>query len=108
MSHFIIKILPIFLASGLSTFGQGNRADVDLALDSVVLRPGERQLFLDDFILGDLNGATRVIHQPRKHGTEPVLRAATGDKVRTELSGQRVRVRFHLKNADLYSFWLEP
>jgi hypothetical protein len=41
-----------------------------------------------------------------------------GDQVRAELtwsgkdlaelSGQRVRVRFHLKNADLYSFWLEP
>jgi hypothetical protein len=41
-----------------------------------------------------------------------------GDQVRAELTwsgknlaelaGQRVRVRFHLKNADLYSFWLEP
>ena len=41
---------------------------------AVVLRPGQRELFLDDFILGDLNGVTRVIHQPRKHGTEPVLR----------------------------------
>lgn len=118
MCQSIQKVLPILLASGLSTFGQGNRAEVDLALDSVVLRPGERQLFLDDFILGDLNGATRVIHQPRKHGTEPVLRAVTGDQVRAkltwpgkdlaELSGQRVRVRFHLNNADLYSFWLEP
>jgi len=75
MCQSIQKVLPILLASALSTFGQGNRAEVDLALDSVVLRPGERQLFLDDFILGDLNGATRVIHQPRKHGTEPVLRA---------------------------------
>jgi hypothetical protein len=25
-----------------------------------------------------------------------------------ELKGQQVRIRFHLRNGDLFSFWLEP
>ena len=41
---------------------------------AVALRPGERQLFLDDFILGDLFHAERVIHQPRKYEGNPVIR----------------------------------
>ena len=43
-------------------------------LGSLVFRPGERQLFLDDFVIGDLNGLTRVIHQPRKYEGNPVIR----------------------------------
>jgi len=69
------KILPLLIASVVSAAGQPNLAEVDLARDALVLRPGERQLFLDDFVLGDLNGVARVIHQPRKHGTGPVIRA---------------------------------
>ncbi len=41
---------------------------------SLLLSPGVRQLFLDDFILGDLDNATRVIHQPRKYEGNPVIR----------------------------------
>jgi len=39
-----------------------------------VIRPGERQLFLDDFIIGDLHQLTRVIHQPKKYAGNPVIR----------------------------------
>ena len=41
---------------------------------ALVFQPGERQLFLDDFVIGDLNGLTRVIHQPRKFEGNPVIR----------------------------------
>lgn len=40
---------------------------------ALTLRPGERQLFLDDFVLGDLDGVSRVIHPPRKYEHNPVL-----------------------------------
>ena len=30
------------------------------------------------------------------------------DRQLTELQGKSVRIRFHLKDAHLYSFWLEP
>ncbi len=40
-----------------------------------ILRPGQRQLFLDDFILGGVNAVTRVIHQPTKFAGNPVIRA---------------------------------
>ncbi|MFN0171894.1 MAG: hypothetical protein ACKV22_36230 [Bryobacteraceae bacterium] len=36
---------------------------------------GVRQLFLDDFLLGDLNGVERRVHQPRKYGRNPVVKA---------------------------------
>jgi len=39
-----------------------------------VLRPGNRQLFLDDFIVGDIYNVTRVIHQPKKYEGNPVIR----------------------------------
>jgi len=38
------------------------------------LRPGERQLFLDDYVLGDLFRLKRVIHQPRKYEGNPVVK----------------------------------
>lgn len=41
----------------------------------LVLRPGERQLFLDDFLLADVFGVQRVTHQPVKYAGNPVLRA---------------------------------
>ena len=40
-----------------------------------VLRPGERQLFLDDFVIADVNAVTRVIHQPTKYAGNPVIRS---------------------------------
>ena len=40
-----------------------------------IIQPGERQLFLDDYIIGDLNGLSRVIHQPVKYAGNPVVRA---------------------------------
>jgi hypothetical protein len=43
-------------------------------LRSVRLAPGVRQLFLDDFLLGDIDGVERVIHQPRRYERNPVIR----------------------------------
>lgn len=45
------------------------------AYASVALGAGQRQLFLDDFILGDIHQVTRVIHQPTKYEGNPVIRA---------------------------------
>ena len=36
---------------------------------------GERQLFLDDFLLGDVYNVQRIIHQPAKYEGNPVIRA---------------------------------
>ena len=38
------------------------------------LRPGERQLFLDDHVIGDINQLERVIHQPQKYPGNPVIK----------------------------------
>jgi hypothetical protein len=63
-----------WLAAGaLLLAALGARADAD-PYAAVALRPGERQLFLDDFILGDLYRAERVIHQPHKYEGNPVIR----------------------------------
>ncbi|MDB6169266.1 MAG: hypothetical protein JWM88_2130 [Verrucomicrobia bacterium] len=40
---------------------------------AVLIAPGERQLFLDDFIIGDLDRVSRVIHSPRKYPGNPVI-----------------------------------
>jgi hypothetical protein len=47
----------------------------DIPYGAPVIQPGERQLFLDDYIIGDLNGLDRVIHQPLKYDGNPVVRA---------------------------------
>lgn len=72
-ASFVLVGLTVILA--LSALAQANGAEADLAIDAVILRPSERQLFLDDFILGDLSGVSRVIHPPRKYEGNPVIRA---------------------------------
>jgi len=47
----------------------------EISAATPVIREGERQLFLDDLILGDLFGVRRVIHQPVKFAGNPVVRA---------------------------------
>lgn len=69
------RALLALLASAAPGAAQGNLAELELAADAIVLRPGERQLFLDDFILGDLHAVRRVSHSPVKHPGNPVLRA---------------------------------
>lgn len=39
----------------------------------LVFPAGEHQLFLDDFVLGDLHQVARVIHQPRKFAGNPII-----------------------------------
>lgn len=69
-------IVGVLLAAG-ATAGraQANKAELELAADTLVLKPGERQLFLDDFVLGDVANVKRVIHQPKKYEGNPVIRA---------------------------------
>lgn len=72
-----LRRLTLFLVSGglaASAAAQAAKAEADLGLDTLPLAPGERQLFLDDFILGDLNRVTRVIHQPVRYPGNPVIR----------------------------------
>jgi len=65
----------LLVAGGSFVAAPVHGAEFDLAVDAVVLRPGERQLFLDDFLLGDVNALTRVTHSPRKYEGNPVVRA---------------------------------
>lgn len=39
-----------------------------------VLRAGQRQLFIDDFVIGDIHRVRRVIHPPKKFDGNPVIR----------------------------------
>ncbi|MFN0172010.1 MAG: hypothetical protein ACKV22_36865 [Bryobacteraceae bacterium] len=41
--------------------------------DYLPIPSGVRQLFLDDFLLGDVNGVERRVHQPRKYERNPVV-----------------------------------
>jgi len=36
--------------------------------DPITLRPGQKQLLLDDHIVEELSGLERTMHQPRKRG----------------------------------------
>jgi hypothetical protein len=65
----------LLVAGGPCVMAPIRGAEYDPAVDAVVLRPGERQLFLDDFLLGDVNAVTRVTHSPRKYEGNPVVRA---------------------------------
>ena len=40
---------------------------------TIILQPGQKQLFLDDHIVEEISGLDRTMHRPRKHG--PVLKA---------------------------------
>ena len=71
-SHSIGK--SILLGATLVAATGSSAADRE-TYSSVPLRAGQRQLFLDDFILGDVHQVTRVIHQPRKYEGNPVIRA---------------------------------
>jgi hypothetical protein len=51
------------------------KVPANLPYATPIIQPGERQLFLDDYIIGDLNGLSRVIHQPVKYAGNPVVRA---------------------------------
>ena len=65
-------LLPVgALATVLPGVGAAPAPDPYAAL---VLQPGQRELFLDDFIIGDLYRTTRVIHQPVKFAGNPVIR----------------------------------
>lgn len=50
------------------------QAEFAPAYDAVALKTGQRQLFLDDFIVGDLDSVTRVIHPLTKYAGNPVIR----------------------------------
>jgi hypothetical protein len=64
----------LLLACGFAAGVPGAGAAPADPYAAVVLRPGQRELFLDDFIVGDLYRTTRVIHQPVKFAGNPVIR----------------------------------
>ncbi|MST93657.1 MAG: hypothetical protein EXS33_00015 [Pedosphaera sp.] len=70
-----MKWLGCLLALSLSGSGSGLAEDGPVPFGTLMLRPGVRQLFLDDFVIGDLNQVSRVIHQPTKYAGNPVVRA---------------------------------
>ena len=68
-----ILCCSLCLAGGLLSLLTTEAASVG-RLNFVFLESGLRQLFLDDFILGNLYRVERRIHQPTKHGA-PVVQA---------------------------------
>ena len=63
-----------FLACLSPLTAQPNLAEQALSARPLVLKPGERQLFLDDFLLADIAGLQRVTHSPVKYAGNPVIR----------------------------------
>lgn len=51
-----------------------NGSRVFRAYDSVSIPAGQRQLFIDDFLLGDVDRVERIIHQPVKYAGNPVIK----------------------------------
>jgi len=37
------------------------------------LTPGQRQLFVDEFLVAEMSGLKRTIHQPLDYGKNPVM-----------------------------------
>lgn len=65
----------IGVITGMLLFtSSGGAAEADLPYGTLVLQPGQKQLFLDDYWLGDLNQVTRVNHQPTKYTGNPLIR----------------------------------
>ena len=60
-----MKQLTLILLSALLTPSLSATEPADIG--------SRRQLFLDDFIIEDIDGLTRTMHRPVKHG--PVLKA---------------------------------
>lgn len=58
---------------GLAVFAAPARAEPPV--EPVQLRPGERQLFLDDELLERIDGLRRVVHAPDRHPANPVITA---------------------------------
>ena len=75
MTRIPYRVILLVLAGAATALAQGDKAEQELAADALLLRPGEHQLFLDDFVIGDLNQVTRVIHQPKKYDGNPIVRA---------------------------------
>lgn len=61
------------LLAAAETGDNGSRAYK--AYESLALPTGQRQLFIDDFLLGDVDRVERVIHQPTRFAGNPVISA---------------------------------
>lgn len=77
-ARFGWRFALVALLAGTGSFAplqaQANLAEQALSARPLVLRPGERQLFLDDFLLADISGVQRVAHSPVKYAGNPVIR----------------------------------
>ena len=65
---------PIFLTAAILAGAISSRGAYPGPPESLSLVPGQRQLFLDDFVVGHLYRVDRLIHQPRKYEGNPVIR----------------------------------
>jgi len=70
LAGLALTLLP--LAAAEPTGDNGSRAFA--AYDAVALPAGQRQLFIDDFLLGDVDRVERIIHQPVKYEGNPVIK----------------------------------
>jgi hypothetical protein len=60
-------MMLVLFAMAVAVFGMGDAgAGEDTA--SITLQLGQRQLFLDDYVVGDASGLTRTMHSPEKRG----------------------------------------
>lgn len=46
------------------------------AKETAVVGKNRRQLFLDDYLIGEMKGLKRVLHQPTKHAANPIIAGA--------------------------------
>ena len=67
-------VIRHLLCAGLSLIACATGLAQD-RYDYIPVPTGERQLFLDDFLLGDVSNVERIIHQPEKYEGNPVIRA---------------------------------
>lgn len=69
-----LSVLPL-LSSQPACFGA--EAKEDFAGKTFTVRPGVRQLFLDDVGIARMTGVERVVHQPQRHPQNPLIVADT-------------------------------
>jgi len=71
----IVAVSPIVSVEALEAPpGMFKDLNVEILGDAIIING--KQLFIDDYIIGELKGAEKVLNQPVKHDNNPVLSAA--------------------------------
>ena len=69
----LFVVIASFLAFGALIAVYAAESSHENAPGRLVLKTGQRQLFLDDFVIADLNKIKRIIHPVEKHPGNPVI-----------------------------------